>query len=79
VQDPPSARQSRHIEYNVTWGPQGNANPGIDGYSISGVKFALTGIKNGTLTFVSDRAPVCGGIYLKGGQGYVFTVSLKNH
>jgi hypothetical protein len=80
VQDPSlSTGKLGNTEYNATWGPQGNSNPGIDGYSISGVKFGLTDIKNGTLTFLSNRAPVWGDIYFKGGQGYVFNAGLKNH
>jgi len=80
VQDPSvSTGNLGNTEYNGTWGPQGKSNPGIDGYSISGVKFSLTSIKNGTLTFESNRAPVWGDIYVKGGQGYAFNAGLKNH
>src|SRR4051794_19172726 len=54
--------------YNAT--DQGNSNPGFPaGVSINGVKFDSGSEDSTTYTFTSDRAPVFGDFYLKGGNG----------
>ena len=59
---------------------QGNSNAGFpSGASIDGVKFGFGSPDSTTYTFTSDRAPVYGDFFLKGGNGpFVYDAGLAN-
>ena len=72
---------SSTITFDVFSGTgQGNSNPGFPaGTSISGVKFNSGSENSTTYTFTSDRAPVYGDFYLKGGSGpFAYNSGLTN-
>lgn len=77
------------LEFKNNFGP-GEENPGFPGggASIGGVKFDDTnGVAPFTVTFESNRAPVWGDFYVKGGSdnspdaafGFAYNVGLTNH
>jgi hypothetical protein len=59
---------------------QGNSNAGFPlGTSIDGVKFGFGSEDSTTYTFTSDRAPVYGDFFLKGGKGpFAYDAGLAN-
>ena len=59
---------------------QGNSNPGFpSGASIDGVKFGFGSEDSTTYTFTSDRAPVYGDFFLKGGKdSFAYDTGLAN-
>ena len=71
------------LEYNTySAGGAGNSNPNFPaGASITGVKFTETNLPTaGTISFLSNRLPVYGDFYLKGGSDNgVFNAGLSNH
>lgn len=64
--------------YNAT--DQGNSNNGFpSGVSIDGVKFNFGSVDSTVYTFTSDRAPVYGDFFLKGGNGpFAYNAGLAN-
>jgi hypothetical protein len=77
--NPGCVTQVPDTEFN-TFGP-GPSNPGFPmGASITGVKFDFGGASGFSYSFVSNRAPVYGDFYLKGGdESFAYNSGLPNH
>ncbi len=80
LKDPEKNEHDVNVAYGAwTATSNGNSNPGLPG-TLYGVKFTTGGAAPETYTFFSDRAPVWGDFYVRGGQdNRVYNNGITDH